>query len=61
MNKKKENLSYAYKCMLLPSERAILDKYSKLNQRSINQSIRLAIAGLGVVMENELKESEDAK
>ena len=61
MNKKKENLSSAYKCMLLPSERAILDKYSKLQQRSVNHSIRLAIAGLGVVMENELKESEDAK
>tara|TARA_B110000879_G_C10746193_1_gene346072 strand:- start:77 stop:256 length:180 start_codon:yes stop_codon:yes gene_type:complete len=56
---KRKKLEYAYKIMMTSDERAILDKYSKLHQRSINQSIRLAIAGLGVVMENELKESGD--
>ena len=61
MEKKKQLLTEAYKCMLTTEERAILDKYAKLHQRSVNQSIRLAIAGLGVVMENELKESEDDK
>jgi hypothetical protein len=55
----KQLLTEAYKCMLTTDERAILDKYAALHQRSVNQSIRLAIAGLGVVMEAEIKDSQN--
>jgi len=56
---KKQLLTEAYKVMLTKDERATLDKYAALNQRSVNQSIRLAIAGLAVVMENAEKEASN--
>jgi len=50
--KQRELLTENFKLRISKSERAILDRYSEMHQRSINMSVRLAIAALAMTMED---------
>lgn len=45
-----QKLTEVFKCRLSPQNRITLERFSKLHQRSLNQSIRMGIDALALTM-----------